>query len=119
MINLSTVSEKNNSLISPLKHYIGQQLSDYCWVINNVHYIATMLHSNLKSFNHTSSQKYHAEVLLKSEFEKHHQLEQQHPLSNNNRKKQIQQNKQTQLSISLDDIFDLPTLVDELLDNTE
>ncbi|CAF1540071.1 unnamed protein product, partial [Rotaria sordida] len=78
-----------------------------------------MLHPSLKSFNHTPSQKYHAEALLKSKFEKNHQLEQQQPLSNNNRKKQIQENKPTQLSISLDDIFDLPTLPDELLYNIE
>ena len=83
LINLSRVGEDDNQLISPLKQYIGKQLHDY-WIIGDVHYIATMLHPNLKSFNHTPQKKHHAEALLKVESEKHHQFEQQQLLLNNN-----------------------------------
>jgi len=36
-----------------------------------------MLHPNLKSFNHAPPNKYHAEALLRSEFEKRRLFEQQ------------------------------------------
>ncbi|CAF1576348.1 unnamed protein product, partial [Rotaria sordida] len=65
-------------------------------IVDDVHYIATMLHPSLKSFNHTSHKKYYAETLLKSEFDKYQQLEQQQLLSNNNsKKKENQQKKKT------------------------
>ncbi|CAF3866394.1 unnamed protein product, partial [Rotaria sordida] len=49
---LSTVTDGNNQITSSLKKYIGKQLQDY-WIVDDVRYIATMLHSNLRSFNYT------------------------------------------------------------------
>ncbi|CAM4982252.1 unnamed protein product [Rotaria socialis] len=82
LINLSNDTD-DKQLIFPVKKYIGEELENY-WVVEDVHYVATMLHPNLKSFNYTPQQKYHAETLLKLEFEKHQQLEQRISLSNNN-----------------------------------
>ncbi|CAF4493139.1 unnamed protein product [Didymodactylos carnosus] len=118
LINVSSITDNDDQLIIPLKKYIGKELPTY-WVISDVHFLATMLHPNLKSFNHTPHEKYHAEAMLKSEFDKYHELQQQRLSSNtNNKKKQIQQKKKT-LSISLDDIFDLSTSPDKLQDDTE
>ena len=119
LINLSVINDNDDKLIIPLKKYIAKELPDY-WVVNDVHFIATMLHPNLKSFNHTPHQRYHAEALLKSEFDKYQELQQQPSSSNNNNKrKQIQQQKNTQLASFLDDIFDLPTSPDKLQDETK
>jgi hypothetical protein len=119
LINLSVINENDDQLIRPVKEYIRKELPDY-WVVSDVHYIATMLHPNLKSFNHTPNKKYHAEALLKSEFNEHQQIEKQQLSSINvSKKTQIQQQRNTQLPSSLDDIFDLPTSPDELQDNTE
>ncbi|CAF4027150.1 unnamed protein product [Rotaria sordida] len=116
LINLSVINDNDDQLIIPLKKYIAKELPDY-WIVNDVHFIATMLHPNLKSFNHTPHQRYHAEALLKSEFDKYQELQQQPSASNNNNKRQqIQQHKNTQLASSLDDIFDSPTSPDELQD---
>ncbi|CAF1527281.1 unnamed protein product [Adineta ricciae] len=113
LINLSVVNDNDNHVMAPLKRYIGKELPDY-WVLKDIHFIATMLHPNLKSFNHTPNQKYHAEALLKEEFDKCQQN--QHPQASsatqNNKRKQTQQNN-TKLMPSLDDIFDLPTAPDE------
>ncbi|CAF3152845.1 unnamed protein product [Rotaria sp. Silwood2] len=59
LINLLSLVDDTNQLTSPIKKCIGQQLKDY-WIVDDVHYIATMLYSNLKSFNYTPQQKYHA-----------------------------------------------------------
>ncbi|CAF3950481.1 unnamed protein product [Rotaria sp. Silwood2] len=124
LINWSYVTDDDNLSILPVKRYIGKELEDY-WVVADVHYIATMLHPNLKSFNHTPHKKCHAEALLKLEFDKYQQLEQQRSSSNNNnninynRRTQVQQRNKTQLSASLDDIFDLPTSADELHDDKD
>jgi hypothetical protein len=117
LINLSVINDNDDQLIIRLKKYIAKELPDY-WVVNDHHFIATMLHPNLKSFNHTPHQRYHAEALLKSEFDKYQEL-QQSSSNNNNKRKQIQQQKDTQLASLLDDIFDLPTSSDELQDETE
>ncbi|CAF3988536.1 unnamed protein product [Rotaria magnacalcarata] len=129
LINWSCVTDEDNLLTSPVKRYIGKELEDY-WVVDDVHYIATMLHPNLKSFNYTPHKKYHAEALLRSEFDKYRQLEQQRSsvINNNNninnnlnhnRRTQVQQRNKTQLSTSLDGIFDLPTSADELHDDND
>jgi hypothetical protein len=123
LVNLSNVNKEDNPLISSLKDYIRQKLHD-SWVVDDVHYIATMLHPNLKSFNHAPQNKYHAEALLRSEFEKHRlfeqqQQQQQQSLSISNKNKQIFQNKKPQLPISLDDIFDLSAPPDQFQDDTE
>ncbi len=120
LINLSSITDDDNQIIKPLKKYIGKELPTY-WVISDAHFLATMLHPNLKSFNHTPHEKYHAEAILKSEFDKYHELQQQQLSSNNNnnnKNKKIQQKKKP-LSISLDDIFDLPTSPDKLQDDTQ
>jgi hypothetical protein len=70
LVNLSAINDDDDPLIIPLKEYIKKELPDY-WVANDVHYIATMLHPNLKSFNHTPHKKYHAEALLKSAFDEY------------------------------------------------
>ncbi|CAF0739060.1 unnamed protein product [Didymodactylos carnosus] len=119
LITLSIINDNDDQLIIPLKLYIAKELSNY-WIVNDVHFIATTLHPNLKSFNHTPHQRYHAEALLKSEFDKYQELQQQPSSSNNNNKrKQIQQQKNTQLASLLDDIFDLPISPDELKDEAE
>ncbi|CAF4219378.1 unnamed protein product [Rotaria sordida] len=101
LINLSVINDNDDQLIIPLKKYIVKELPDY-WVVNDIHFIATM---------------YHAEALLKSEFDKYQELQQQPSSSNNNNKRQqIQQHKNTQLASSLDDIFDSPTSPNELQD---
>lgn len=104
------VDNEENELMLSLKDYISKKLQDSS-VIQDIHYVATMLHPSLKSFNNTISMKYHAEELLKAEFEKYCSSEQQQPqqqqqaASNSNKKNQT---KKKQLSISLDDIFDSP-----------
>ncbi|CAF4055111.1 unnamed protein product [Rotaria sp. Silwood1] len=114
LINLSSSTDDNNQLILSLKKYIGKQLEDY-WIINDVHYIATMLHPNLKSFNHAPQKKYHAETLLKLEFEKYRQPDQQQSSSNNNTKiKPSEKKNKSKLTTPLDDIFDPCTSSDEL-----
>ncbi|UJR12476.1 hypothetical protein I4U23_016651 [Adineta vaga] len=45
----------------------------------SLHYIATMLHPNLKSFDYTPQQRYHAETLLQLEFEKYQESHSQSP----------------------------------------
>ncbi|CAF3735296.1 unnamed protein product, partial [Rotaria socialis] len=106
LINLSNDTD-DKQLIFPVKKYIGEELENY-WVVEDVHYVATMLHPNLKSFNYTPQQKYHAETLLKLEFEKHQQLEQRISLSNNNNN-----------TSSSNNIFDLPLLSHESPDGEE
>ncbi len=120
LINLSVINDNDNQILIPLKKYIAKELPEY-WVVNDIHFIAAMLHPNLKSFNHTPHQKYYAEALLKEEFDKYQQNQQQQQSSssnNNNKKKQIQQ-KNTKLVSSLDDIFDLPTSPEKVSDASE
>jgi hypothetical protein len=112
LINLSIVGDNENGLLIPLKKYITKELPDY-WVVQDIHNVATMLHPNLKSFNHTPQQRYQAETLLKLEFEKYQESRPQASSSSNDN------NKNTTLLSSLDDIFDLPTSPDELSDGAE
>ena len=42
-INLSIVNDNDDELIISFKKYISKELPDY-WVLNNIHFIATMLH---------------------------------------------------------------------------
>lgn len=116
LINLSVVGDNENQLLIPLKKYIAKELPDY-WIVQDIHYIATMLHPNLKSFNHTPQQRYHAETLLQLEFEKYQDSHPPPSSSNeNNKRKPIHHQKNSKSLSSLDDIFDLPTSSDELSD---
>ena len=58
-ISLSIVNDTDDELIISLKKYISKELPD-CWVVNDIHFIATMWHPNLRSFNHTPHQRYEA-----------------------------------------------------------
>ncbi|CAF2058966.1 unnamed protein product [Rotaria magnacalcarata] len=120
LINLSIINENDDQLIIPLKNYIAKELPDY-WIMKDILFIATILHPNLKSFNHTPHQKYYAEALLKSEFDKYHDLQQRPSSSNNNNKKrkQIHEHKRANLASTLDDIFDLASSPNKSQDETE
>ncbi|CAM4821484.1 unnamed protein product [Rotaria magnacalcarata] len=120
LINLSIINENDDQLIIPLKNYIAKELPDY-WIMKDILFIATILHPNLKSFNHTPHQKYYAEALLKSEFDKYHDLQQRPSSSNNNNKKrkQIHEHKRANLASKLDDIFDLASSPNKSQDETE
>lgn len=112
LINQSIVTDDDDSLIIPLKTYIGKELPGY-WIISDVHYVATMLHPNLKSFNHTPHEKYRAESALKMEFDKHSELERDRLPSNNNNQRKHPLPKKPSLPVSLDDVFDLPISPDK------
>ena len=45
-INLSVINDNDDELIISLKKYISKELPDY-WVVDDIHFIATMLHPNL------------------------------------------------------------------------
>ncbi|CAF1427465.1 unnamed protein product [Rotaria sordida] len=117
-VSLGTSVTVYELLPHPSTKYIENQLPNY-WVVDNIHYIATMLHPNLKSFNHTPNKKQHTEALLKSEFNEHQQLKQRRlSLDNNNNNNkykhiQIHEKQKTQLLSSVDDIFDMQTSPDE------
>lgn len=92
---------------------MGKELETY-WVISDVHFLATVLQPNLKSFNHTPHEKYRGETVLKKEFEKRMPLQPDPSSSSNNRKRKQNPSRKQQLSASLDDIFDLPSSPDKV-----
>ena len=112
LINQSIVTDDDQLLIIPLKTYIGKELPNY-WIISDVHYIATMLHPNLKSFNHTPHERYRAESILKIEFDKCYEVEQGRLPQHNSNQRKHPPPKKSSLSVSLDDVFDLPMSPDK------
>ncbi|CAF1547474.1 unnamed protein product, partial [Didymodactylos carnosus] len=68
-LNYLTISRDELQLVCLyLKHF--DDVNEHYWVLQGVHYLATMLHPNLTSFNHTPDKKLYAGSLLKIAFNK-------------------------------------------------
>ncbi|CAF1394818.1 unnamed protein product, partial [Didymodactylos carnosus] len=82
----------------------------------DVHYLATMLHPNLKSFNHTPDKKLYAENLLKIAFNKLTPLDTnvQDKTKTKDGKKLVNPIPKT-LIVPLDEIFDKPIVKGNLV----
>ena len=52
-----------------MKRYLSQHLNDY-WIIQDIHYVAMLLHPNLKWFYLIPTKKEHAVALVKLELNK-------------------------------------------------
>ena len=91
-----------------MKHYLSQHLNDY-WIIQDIHYVAMLLHPNLKSFYLIPSKKEHAVVLIILELNKLLDSAVVKPLQtttlNNQDKKKVKKNMHSMNS--LDEIYDV------------
>jgi len=109
LINRSTKNDDDHQTIVELKRYLLEHLKDY-WIIQDIHYIAMLLHPNLKSFHLMPNKKEYAVSLLRSEVNKLLDLVVVHPLQttslNNKEKNKVKKNMH--LINSLDEIFDVP-----------
>ncbi len=112
LINRSAKNDDDHPNLIQLKRYLLEHLKDY-WIIQDIHYVAMLLHPNLKSFYLIPNKKKHAVELLKSEFNKLMDSVVVQPLQtttlNNKDKNKVKKN--FHLTNSLDEIFDVP--VDE------
>ena len=108
LINRSTKNDDDHPHLVQLKRYLSGHLKTY-WIIEDIHFIAMLLHPNLKNFHLLPNKKDHAIELVKKELDKlldpvGSQLVQAKPSlreDNNKDKRKIHSN-------SLDEIFDIP-----------
>ena len=110
LINRSTKNDDDYPSLIQLKRYLSEHLQDY-WKIEDVHYVAMLLHPNLKSFYLMPSKKEHATGLLKMEFKKlvnPADVHQAQRLTLDNYKEKKKTKKNIHSSNTLDEIFDIP-----------
>ncbi|CAF1171675.1 unnamed protein product, partial [Didymodactylos carnosus] len=115
LINRSAINDDDTSHTTPLKKFNAKHVIDY-WALPDVHYLATMLHPNLKSFNHTPDKKLYAESLLKIAFNKLPLLDTnvQDETKTKDGKKLVNPIPKTLID-PLDEIFDKPMVKDNLV----
>jgi predicted small metal-binding protein len=108
LIDRSTRDDDDHLSLVQLKNYVSEHLKDY-WVVHDVHYIAMLLHPNLKNFHLMPNKKKHALDLLQLELDKLLDSAVVHPLRttiSNKEKNKVKKN--VHLPHSLDEIFDVP-----------
>jgi hypothetical protein len=109
LINKSTKNDDDHQNLIQLKQYLIEHLTDY-WIIQDIHYVAMLLHPNLKSFFLIPNKKQHGVELLKLEVNKLLNSAVVQPLhtttSNNKEKNKVK--KHMHATNSLDEIFYVP-----------
>ncbi|CAF1518711.1 unnamed protein product [Adineta steineri] len=108
LINRSTKNDDDHQNLIQLKRYLVEHLKTY-WIISDIHYVAMLLHPNLKSCYLIPSKKAHAIQLLKSEVDKSLGSVIVHPLQTttlNNNNNKVRRNMH--VADSLDEIYDIP-----------
>ncbi|CAF3517084.1 unnamed protein product [Rotaria sp. Silwood1] len=109
LLNRSNRNDDDYQDLVQLKRYMSKYLKEY-WIIHDIHFIAMLLHPNLKSFKLAPGKKEHAIELLKVELDKLMDpaaIESiQSSMTNNKDKNKVRRN--IHLINSLDEIFDVP-----------
>ncbi|CAF3822945.1 unnamed protein product [Rotaria sp. Silwood1] len=109
LLNRSNRNDDDYQDLVQLKRYMSNYLKEY-WIIHDIHFIAMLLHPNLKSFKLAPGKKEHAIELLKVELDKLMDpaaIESiQSSMTNNKDKNKVRRN--IHLINSLDEIFDVP-----------
>ena len=125
LINRSTKNDDDHPNLIQLKRYLSEHLQSY-WKIKDVHYVAMLLHPNLKSFYLIPSKKEYATGLLKVEFNKlvnSADVHQAQKPTLNDKKERKKTKKNMHSSDTLDEIFDVSIdendLQTQLLDKSE
>ncbi|CAF2440991.1 unnamed protein product [Rotaria sp. Silwood2] len=109
LLNRSNRNDDDYQDLIQLKRYMSKYLKEY-WIIYDIHFIAMLLHPNLKSFKLAPGKKEHAIELLKVELDKLMDTAAkqsiQSPMTNNKDKNKVRRNIHS--INSLDEIFDVP-----------
>ncbi|CAF1554034.1 unnamed protein product [Rotaria sp. Silwood1] len=119
LINRSNENDDDHYDLVQLKRFISKHLQDY-WCIHNIHYVAMLLHPNLKSFQLVPDKKKHAITSLKLELDKFVDPVVMQPMQLS--KTSNKEKKTMHLTNSLDEIFDVPNDendIQQIIEKTE